>query len=185
MAKETRNEKPAEQNSLPVNRREFLNYAWGASIVLFMAEMGAVTYLFALPRFKEGEFGGTFTLDAATVPPPGAPPADYADGKFWLSNTDQGVKALYNVCTHLGCLYKWVGSNHRFECPCHGSKFEADGTYIEGPAPRNLDQFSMAAVDANDNELAKSDDGSPLPLPAGTEKIKVDTGDKIQGELVS
>ena len=149
--------------------------------MLFMAEMGVITYVFALPRFKEGEFGGTFTLNTAAVPPVGAPPADNPEGKFWLIQTDDGVRALYKVCTHLGCLYKWVDTNDRFECPCHGSKFEPDGTYIEGPAPRDLDQFAIAAVDADGNELIKVEDNSPLRLPDGTTEIKVDTGNKVQG----
>lgn len=184
MAKRSKKEESAEEQSPPINRREFMNYAWGASILLFMAEMGVITYLYALPRFKEGEFGGTFTLDVSAVPPAGAPPADRPEGKFWLSHTEEGVKALYKVCTHLGCLYKWVDTNDRFECPCHGSKFEADGTYIEGPAPRNLDQFVMTAVDANGNELAKNEDTSALMLPGGTAELKVDTGDKVQGKAV-
>jgi cytochrome b6-f complex iron-sulfur subunit len=184
MAKEPEKEAAAEQGPPPVNRREFLNYAWGASILLFMAEMGIVTYLFALPRFGENEFGGVFTLNASAVPPEGAQPVDNPDGKFWLSNTEEGVKALYKVCTHLGCLYKWVDTNDRFECPCHGSKFEADGTYIEGPAPRSLDQFAVSALDADGNELAKVEDNSPLQLPAGTDEIAVDTGNKVQGKAV-
>jgi cytochrome b6-f complex iron-sulfur subunit len=149
-----------------------------------MAEMGVVTYLYSLPRFKEGEFGGIFTLNVEAVPPEGSPPADNPEGKFWLSRTDEGVKALYKVCTHLGCLYKWVDTNDRFECPCHGSKFEADGTYIEGPAPRGLDQFALAALDADGNELASSEDISGVPLPDETAEIQVDTGDKIQGQSV-
>jgi cytochrome b6-f complex iron-sulfur subunit len=153
-------------------------------MALFMAEMGVVTFLFAYPRFKEGEFGGTFSLDASAVPPAGAPPADNPDGKFWLAHTEGGVTALYKVCTHLGCLYKWVDTNDRFECPCHGSKFQADGTYIEGPAPRSLDQFALAAIDADGNELARSEDAAPLQLPDGTASIQVDTGDKIQGSAV-
>ena len=181
MANKPEREAPAEQSPQKVNRREFLNYAWGASIMLFMAEIGVVSYLFALPRFREGEFGGTFALDVAAVPPLGSPPADIPEGKFWLANTEDGVKALYKVCTHLGCLYKWVDTNERFECPCHGSKFEADGTYIEGPAPRDLDQFAIAAVDADGNELAKAEDNSPLGLPDGTAGIAVDTGNKVQG----
>jgi cytochrome b6-f complex iron-sulfur subunit len=184
MAKQPEKEAPAEQDSPPVNRREFLNYAWGASILLFMAEMGVVTYLFALPRFREGEFGGTFTLDASAVPPAGTPPADNPEGKFWLSSNEEGVKALYKVCTHLGCLYKWVDRNDRFECPCHGSKFQADGTWIEGPAPRDLDQFAMTALDADGNELVTTENLSPLPLPDDTASIRVDTGEKIQGEAV-
>ena len=180
MAENDKKEMPAEQ-SPPVNRREFLNYTWGASIALFMASAGMVTFVYAMPRFKEGEFGGTFTLDVSNAPPAGAPPVDFAEGKFWLTSTEEGVSALYKVCTHLGCLYKWVEINDRFECPCHGSKFQSDGAYVEGPAPRSLDQFAMAALDANGNELLKWEEASPMPLPEGTAEIQVDTGEKVQG----
>ncbi len=181
MAENAKKETPAEEQSLEVNRREFLNYAWGASMVLFMGAAGVATYLFALPRFKEGEFGGTFTLPVSAVPPEPAPPADFPEGRFWLSHTEEGVSALYKVCTHLGCLYKWVDTNLRFECPCHGSKFEEDGEYIEGPAPSSLDQFSMAALDADGNVLMEWDQASPMPLPEETASIQVDTGNKIRG----
>src|SRR5919199_5660940 len=51
---------PAEMAELkaPVTRREFLNYAFLATLGLFFVELGAATYFFALPRFKVGEFGG-------------------------------------------------------------------------------------------------------------------------------
>src|SRR5262245_18328327 len=124
-----------------VSRREFLYYIWGASIALLTAESTGAIIWFSLPRFRAGEFGGIFNLDPATLPPTGASPVGFPSGKFWLSNQKDGFRALSMVCTHLGCLFKWVETNHRFECPCHGSKFQADGTKIKGlgPAPRNLD----------------------------------------------
>jgi cytochrome b6-f complex iron-sulfur subunit len=97
MAENAKRDTPAEQQPMKVNRRECLNYIWGASMALFMASAGVVTYLYALPRFKEGEFGGTFTVDVAAVPLEGAPPADFAEGRYWLVRTGQGVSALYKV----------------------------------------------------------------------------------------
>jgi cytochrome b6-f complex iron-sulfur subunit len=47
-----------------------------------------------------------------------------------------GIYAVSTVCTHLGCLVK--ANAEGFECPCHGSKFLADGTVERGPAPRAL-----------------------------------------------
>ena len=184
MVEKVKVEISSEEHSLKFNRRELLSYAWMTSIALFMGEIGVVTYLFALPRFREGEFGGTFTLDVGSVPSLGSAPKNKAEAGFWLSDTEKGVLALYKVCTHLGCLYKWVETNTRFECPCHGSKFEIDGTYIEGPAPRDLDRFALTALDADGNELARSEDGSPLPLPEDTANVRIDTGDKILGKPV-
>ena len=42
------------------------------------------------------------------------------------------------VCTHLGCTVEWKGERSRFECPCHGSHFDAQGRVIKGPAKRSL-----------------------------------------------
>jgi cytochrome b6-f complex iron-sulfur subunit len=144
-----------------MSRREFLTYAWGAAMAFFAAEAGIASFLFLYPRFREGEFGGKFRLPESTLPDPTAPPVSYTDGKFWLVQTDEGQpKAIYMVCTHLGCLYKWASSNNRFECPCHGSKFSHDGFYIEGPAPRSLDSFELVVENG---------------------EIVVDTGAKITG----
>ena len=198
---------PAVQ-SRGITRREFLNYVWGASMALFVAEIGGAIYAFSLPRFREGEFGGLRTIGPVgdRLPAPDSPPVAYADVKTWIVNVGskaadqgggkQGLVALYKVCVHLGCLYAWVDSNHRFECPCHGSKYQLDGTYIEGPAPRDLDRFVVKLVDASGNvvkdaqgkplqtvsDATSPDYGAPLPLPdnASNLTIVVDTGNKIQ-----
>ncbi len=37
-------------------------------------------------------------------------------------------------CSHLGCALKWNRAEHTWDCPCHGSRFTADGTLINNPA---------------------------------------------------
>ena len=187
-----------------ISRREFLYYIWGASMALFTAEFVGLLIWFMIPKFREGEFGGTFKVPVDTVPGVNEPPVANDEGRFWLVDLDssapnalmysvddepapiQGVLAIYKVCTHLGCIYAWNEANDRFECPCHGSKYRLDGRRIESPAPRTLDRFSVTALDADDNVLAKSElseDGEWLPLvpPAGTASLRVDTGDKKLG----
>lgn len=140
-------EETAEQKAKKeMNRREFLTYAWGATLGLLALQGGVGIFFFMYPRFKAGEFGGMFFIGPeSALPATDAPPDPNTAGKFWLVNTvDDGPKALYMVCTHLGCLYKWEQSNNRFECPCHGSKFSREGFYIEGPAGRSLDTFVIA-----------------------------------------
>lgn len=175
---------PAEVGQAGMNRREFVTYAWAAALGLLTLEGGLATYLFMYPRFKAGEFGGKFELGPATVlPPTDASPKPDTTGKFWLVNTEAGPKAIYMVCTHLGCLYKWEPSNFRFECPCHGSKFSREGFYIEGPAPRSLDQFIVEVVDSGTtNTTQDSPDGAiPPAVPSASAEIIVDTGKRIQG----
>lgn len=37
-------------------------------------------------------------------------------------------------CPHLGCALKWNKAEHTWDCPCHGSRFAADGRLIDNPA---------------------------------------------------
>lgn len=158
-----------EIQSSTINRREFLTYAWGAALAILTVEAAATSYFFLYPRFRVGEFGGKFLLgNADTIPTTDAAPQPNIDGKFWLVNTEEGVKALYMVCTHLGCLYKWEASDNRFRCPCHGSEYTRTGDYITGPAPRSLDQFAVETIEQGET--------------VATTQFVVDTGKRIVGQ---
>lgn len=179
----TANELAAMQ--APVTRREFLNYAFLGSLGIFLVVFGGAFFVFALPRFGAGEFGGTFDLGLAgdAIPAPDQAPLPNTPARSWITQTEEGAVALYNVCVHLGCLYGWQPVTNRFECPCHGSKYEKNGTYIEGPAPRSLDRFVIRFTDAEGTVLAETNaNGDPLPIPSPNALMVVDTGKIIQGK---
>ncbi|MCA9979646.1 MAG: Rieske 2Fe-2S domain-containing protein [Anaerolineales bacterium] len=200
-----------------ISRREFLYYIFGASIALYLGQVAGVTLWYALPRIKEGTFGGLIPVTPDAIPKPNDPPTDNANGRFWLVNLEAqpdqpdewnqsmylasdevaqnraivGIAAIYKVCTHLGCIYSWNSATHRFECPCHGSKYRLDGRRIEDPAPRNLDRFPLSAFDADGALIAESvvdeETGQMAPLQldetqlAQVAEYKIDTGSPVSG----
>jgi cytochrome b6-f complex iron-sulfur subunit len=179
---------PAKEEAAPtappkgVTRREFLNYVWGASMALFLVQFGGITWFFSMPRFREGEFGGKISVRIADFPQTNQPPVANNPGKFWLVNVDQGIGALYKICTHLGCIYPWSDAAGIFACPCHGSQFELNGDWIAGPAPRDLDRFAFEVLDGQGNVIADSPTGDFVPIPSGAETVRVNTGAKILGQ---
>jgi cytochrome b6-f complex iron-sulfur subunit len=177
------------EEKLSVNRQEFLNLAWLASLGFLVLEVSGVVVLFAYPRFKEGEFGGIFTVGSiGELPEKNSSPANFPKVKLWLSNTDEGLIALYKVCPHLGCLYGWSDQDFKFICPCHGSQYEYDGDYLQGPAPRSLDRFAIRIVDGASGEVLAENSGDgygaiSLDGLPGDAIVQIDTGDKELGEV--
>jgi Rieske Fe-S protein len=49
----------------------------------------------------------------------------------------QSVYAISAICPHLGCIVHRLPEG-RYECPCHGSKFNARGEVFSGPSPSGL-----------------------------------------------
>lgn len=50
-----------------------------------------------------------------------------------LMRTGARITARSLWCTHFGCRLSWDGAAHRYNCPCHGGAFDADGRPIAGP----------------------------------------------------
>jgi cytochrome b6-f complex iron-sulfur subunit len=164
-----------------VSRRQFFNRALLATFGSFLALMGVDSLAFLWPKLSGGfgadiDAGAVSDLQAQAVTPDGSViPVFIPEARAYIvpapsSLSEQyegkgveagGLMALFQRCVHLGCRVPWCGPSQGFECPCHGSKYNAIGEYFAGPAPRNLDRF---VVELNgDRFIIKT--GSPIETP--------------------
>ncbi len=91
---------------------------------------------------KPHSFGDLGPDEAAILKVDGHNVAGYRDPEGRLH-------ACSAVCTHMGCLVGWNGTDRTWDCPCHGSRFALDGAVIHGPAVKPLER-----VEAKEEEPA-------------------------------
>jgi cytochrome b6-f complex iron-sulfur subunit len=122
-----------------VSRREFFDEIATFSLSVATVGAGIVTYQYLSPnvlfepptRFRIGT-PDDYPLNSVTY---------LREQQVYIVRTVEGIYAESAVCTHLGCITAWNPETNLIECPCHGSKFNRDGTKVAGPAPRPLPHF--------------------------------------------
>ena len=85
-----------------------------------------------------------FTRGRAEVDdlPPGHGGVVEVDGeKVGVYKDEDGETYLVSTrCPHLGCQLEWNPDEQSWDCPCHGSRFDARGNLIDNPAQENLER---------------------------------------------
>jgi Rieske Fe-S protein len=121
-------------------RRDFMARAafWTTASALVLAGIG--TARMPMPGVLPGaskavKIGppGNFPVSNEPVPVPGH--------NFFVLHDDAGFAAVSAVCTHLGCIVSTAADG--FECPCHGSRFAADGRVTRSPAGSALPWYLL------------------------------------------
>lgn len=59
-------------------------------------------------------------------------------GTAYVVTGANGLIALSNICTHLGCGVRWDSGRGAFLCPCHNGVFDKNGNVVSGPPPKPL-----------------------------------------------
>jgi len=146
------------------NRREFLQKLGTGAGILAIGYQGAASLRSLVPNVS---------YDAPTTVKVGIP-MDFPDGLKFLPDLRVFVfregkvfHAISAVCTHLGCTVRAealpqpetlmvegppLHVTHRFQCPCHGSRYTGDGNNVAGPAPKPLAWYRLS-VAPDDGQL--------------------------------
>jgi len=143
----------SEDKKQQVSRRQFLNYTLMGVGGFMAAGMLISPVRMAIdPVLKSSESGGLANVglsvnDVTTDPQRIEWTVDQVDGWYesqvsraaWVYKDDNDdVVAFSPICTHLGCVVSWEGSEqhpNEYFCPCHDGRYLKDGTNVPGTPP--------------------------------------------------
>jgi Rieske Fe-S protein len=139
-------------------RPEYLRL--GRRTVFIGTGVGLIGFVVAACSTTKSQLAPSSTADASTpaATTPSAPPPPKIIAKtsqvpvgsgvivddVVITQPTQGVfNGLSSTCTHQGCKLDKV-ANGTIDCPCHGSKFNLDGSVANGPAKLPLPTKSIS-----------------------------------------
>jgi len=132
----------------PISRRRLMAYAWIGAAAIVMGELIGGTFAFLWPRRKGPKVETVFIAGKVTEFKVGEV-IPFRKERTFILRTEGGFLAISAICTHLHCIVNWNEMLKKFECPCHGAKFNQNGEVLEGPPPRPLDLYKLQIVAGN------------------------------------
>jgi cytochrome b6-f complex iron-sulfur subunit len=133
----------ADETQQPaISRRDFCALAGLAACTVAAGGAGVVFIDFLKPRvlFEPPTAFSAGPPDAIAV---GSVVTD-VEHRVYVIRLAEGFRALSAVCTHLGCITRYLIDRNIIACPCHGSRFTLAGDVVAGPAPRPLRWLQMS-----------------------------------------
>ena len=142
-----------------LSRRQFFRFlGWGNFVAALGLAFGPGLIRFLYPRVLF-EPSSIFKAGFPDEYPPGTVSEKWKKNPYrvWIVRQEDGeFYALLAICTHLGCTPRWLGSENKFKCPCHGSGFDREGINYEGPAPRPLERVKITLTEDGQLEIDKA-----------------------------
>jgi len=157
-------------NKKSISRRHLIIYAWIGAAVIVVGELIFGTLAFLWPRRKGPKAETVFIAGKVSDFKVGQL-TPFRKERTFILRTEEGFLAISAVCPHLRCIVNWNEVLKKFECPCHGAKFNQNGEVLEGPPPRPLDLYKLQILAGN----LVIDRGAPI------ERSKFDPSQLVKG----
>ena len=113
---------------------------------IFLQLLGSTTLLLACGGSKGGQSEASGDIAAGNVSAVGVGTLHAVSGHPVVIARDAGgLYAMSTICTHAQCDMTSDGTigNDGMYCSCHGSKFDAQGNPVSGPAGAPVRHFSV------------------------------------------
>jgi hypothetical protein len=192
----------ATEHGLPrLSRRQLLRASiWGSLAVLTAEWLGGSAAFFwgaataTSSRVRVGTLDELISANAGLPIAEGFPAYVAAaqafvmtldPGRGWTPGTDPtgdstalNVRALSQICPHLGCRPNPCAEDFWFHCPCHQSRYDRKGIKPAGPqygpADRSMDRF---AIEVSDDGVLTINTSvvklGPLPIALGQPGVEL------------
>jgi menaquinol-cytochrome c reductase iron-sulfur subunit len=146
---------PHEDGGVDLQRRNLLKIVGGVGILVSIGGAAFQSFRSMLPNVLN-EAPLVVKIGAADQLPEGM--TFLEELRLFIFREGKTYHAISANCTHLGCTVKYAKLtqpktietaegrkeiNFEFHCPCHGSKYYADGVNYEGPAPTPLKWYKL------------------------------------------
>lgn len=110
----------------------------------------------AMKHFVEDRLGGSRRRSAPRLDPGEGTVLDTDDGPVGVYRGDDGeYHAVSAVCPHMGCTVEWNDGERSWDCPCHGSRFDHDGTVLDTPAVEGLESVSYPMAEERERPFER------------------------------
>lgn len=130
--------------ALTTDRRRFLRDTFVGMAAAMVAVGMSSTVALAMPlEFTEAR-SRSGSMRSYAVPAADGAQID-RDNDVILVRWQNALYAFALSCPHQNTALRWDDRDHGFQCPKHHSRFQADGTYIQGSgrATRNMDRYAI------------------------------------------
>ena len=133
-----------EQKPAPHSRRRFIDWLLGTSVggLLLAILYPAGRYIVPPPAGESAASTVTLPYKPDEIAANTGRIFKFGDRPGIIMRTPEGeLRAFSATCTHLACIVQYRADISHIWCACHNGHYDLNGTNIEGPPPRPLEQY--------------------------------------------